>query len=220
MMATERARIRRIQRARRRRYPGPGRPEHYSVDECIKDLEKARQRTPLGRAGCWRSRAEQITYWRQALTLATAYRRAKAGDRTAQYRLAWREAVRKWRQHAEWLASRFWAIDRDVERMLRHGAPCAGCAGRLERLRENRALSLAEIALLPGMTSYAVFVHEGPPPTLDQDGEWWREEADEDSKTPEHTVALAEALAHAGVSSERQEEYQRKMSTLLGSGGA
>lgn len=194
---------RRIQRARRRRY-NPFVSGH-SVETATELLEKARQRDARRFPG--------ITYWRQSLTLAAAHRRALAGDRTAERRLAWGAAIRTWRQHGTWLQSRFRAIDREIARMRGDGAPCAGCARGLERLSENRDVYLEEIAKLPAMAvPYAAYVR-GVRPTASP-GLGAHTTEDGDTITPEQT------LAAAGISDQRQSEYQRKMSTLLGDGGA
>jgi len=135
----------------------------------------------------------------QSLTVTAARFRARAGDRTAEKRLAWRKTVVERQQYAERLESHVKAIDSEVARMLHGGAPCGCCAERLEHLSEARALCLVEIAKLPSMVvTYSEFVRGVRPPL----------EA-EDTVTPEQT------LAEAGISSNRQAKYQRRMSSLL-----
>lgn len=140
-------------------------------------------------------------YWRRHLAVTAAKHRALAGDSTAERRLAWRKTVLEQGRHALWVHGRFQALDREIARIVRGGPPCSACAGRLERARENRDEYLAEIAKLPKMVvTYAEFVRRGPTIRLPEE---------EDTVTPEDT------LAEAGISNERQEKYQRRMSSLL-----
>src|SRR6266508_2001357 len=101
-----------------------------------------------------------VIYWRQALTVSVAARRAEAGDRTVARRLAWRECVLRGRQHGRWLLSRYKASDAAFTRVLREtsAGTCAACAQRQERSRRTRDEYLSEIAELPqSVPTYAEY---------------------------------------------------------------
>ena len=128
------ARIKRINRARRRRRTWAcswddletvGGPRMLTL---TKYLEEARQRNDPAR----------VTYWRQSITLTAASLRARDGDGTAERRLAWIKTLINQRHYAMQYRWRFKAVDSEIARMLHGGAPCGCCAQRLERLNENR----------------------------------------------------------------------------------
>jgi hypothetical protein len=113
------------------------------------DLERPRRWLEEERRA---GRRSGITHWRQTLTVSAANQRARAGDRTAARRLAWRALVLKGRRHAEWLVSRAKAHEAELARLRREPShpDCAACFLRQERSRGNREEFLAEIAQLPG----------------------------------------------------------------------
>jgi hypothetical protein len=79
--------------------------------------------------------------------------------------LAWRELVLKGRRHAEWLVSRYKALDAELARLRRQPShpACAECFLRQQRSRGLREEYLTEIATLAGsVPTYADYRRPGP----------------------------------------------------------
>lgn len=106
-----------------------------------------------------------VVYGRQSLTVSAAAQRARAGNRTAARRLAWRELVLKGRRHANWLVSRYKTLDAELARRRRQPShpDCAECFLRQQRSRGLREEYLTEIATLAGsVPTYADYRNDAP----------------------------------------------------------
>jgi hypothetical protein len=121
-----------------------------------------------------RGRRREITYWRQLLTVTAAYARARAGDRTAERRLAWRDHVVTLRWEMGCLWSRFQALDSEITRLIRRGPPCASCSGRLDRVRQNLDEVVTRITeLLEQVVTWREYRHRAEATARDADA-WLR----------------------------------------------
>lgn len=103
-----------------------------------------------------------VTYWRQVLTVSAAAQRARAGDRTAERRLAWRKLVLEGRGLAEELVMRYKRYEAELGKRRREPShpDCAACYLRQEHSRQLREQYLAEIAALQGtVPTYAEYCH-------------------------------------------------------------
>jgi hypothetical protein len=117
-----------------------------------------------------------VTYWRQVLAVSAAARRARAGDRTAGRRLAWRKLVIEGRRRAEDLVARYKRAAADLAKHRREPShpDCAACYLRQERSRQARDAHLVEIATLPGsVPTYAAYCHREAAST-DEATRWLR----------------------------------------------
>jgi len=125
---------------------------HSQGAPIVGDLERARRWLEGERRERRAGNLNGVVYGRQSLTVSAASQRARAGNRTAARRLAWRALVLRGRRHAEWLVSRARAYEAELARLRRKPShpDCAECFLRQERSRGKREEFLAEIAQLPG----------------------------------------------------------------------
>src|SRR5438034_3220144 len=98
-----------IKHRRRRQHHAIGTASAEERHQFLRLVDDARQRGDR----------DMMTYWRLVLTVGAASDRARAGDCTAERRLAWRESVVKLDSQARWLHERFQAYGRELARLVR-----------------------------------------------------------------------------------------------------
>jgi len=140
------------------------------------------------------------------LALSAAWIRAKRGDHTAARRLAWHQSVVGAHRELVRLRWRFRSLESEIARLIRGSdRACVHCEKHLARTRERRDEVVAEILRLPRRLTYAEFVRSGGG-------------AADAIAAREPTITPDDTLREAGISDERQDAYQRRMSSLLAGG--